>query len=84
MSQILYRKAVTAVPPSRNLVSSFGHGILETIPAIFLRLSIQIVYWYEPRAELTLTRRPLSARGRTRRGPLAGAGGLIKSNTYIK
>ena len=80
----MYRRVVTSVPPSLNLVSRVGHGILETIPAIFLRLSIQIVYWYEPRAELTLTRRPLSARGRTRRGPLAGAGDLIKSNTDIR
>ena len=34
MSQILYRRVVTAVPPSRNLVSSFGHGILESMPRV--------------------------------------------------
>ena len=34
MSQILYRKVATAVPPSRNLVSSFGHGILESMPRV--------------------------------------------------
>ena len=34
MSQILYRRVVTAVPPSRNLVSSFGHGILERMPRV--------------------------------------------------
>ena len=32
MSQIFYRRVVTAVPPVRNLVSSFGLGSLEIIP----------------------------------------------------
>ena len=33
MSQIRYRRVATSVPPSRNLVNSSGHGILETIPS---------------------------------------------------
>ena len=85
----MYRRGVTSVPPSRNLVSSFGHEILETIPSS--RQQYSYVYlpgsfsnWCEPRAEHTPTRRPLTAGGHTRRGPLAGAGGLIKSNTYIE
>ena len=88
MSQILYRSVVTAVPPSRNLVSSFGHGILETIPPFPQQYSYAYLcrsfLWYQPRAEHKPTRRPLSTGGYTRRGPLAGAGGLIKSNTHIK
>ena len=52
--------------------------------AVFICLSVQVIYWYKPHAEHTPTRRPLSAGGHTRRGPLAGAGGILKSNYYMK
>ena len=34
MSQIGYRIVVIPVPPSRSLVSSFGRGILESLPRV--------------------------------------------------
>ena len=32
MSKLLYRREVTSVPRSRNLVSTLGHEILESMP----------------------------------------------------
>ena len=57
MSQILYRREVTSVPPSRNLVSRFGHVILETIPPTRQQYS----YVYLPRSS-TGTNRALTIR----------------------
>ena len=75
----------SSLPKPREQFWSRNFSDHPTLPAaVFLGLSIQIIHWYEPRAEHTPNRRPLSAGGHTRRGPLAGAGGLIKSSTYIK
>ena len=92
MSQILYHREVTSVPPSRNLVSRFGRGILETIPPT--RQQNSYVYLSRSFTNRALNTRRLgvhSTRGDIPGEDLlpaqeasAGAGGLIKSNTYIK
>ena len=59
-----------------KIVSRFAHEIAWDHPthaaAVFINASVQIMYWYEPRAECTPARRPLSVEGRTRRGPPTG------------
>ena len=86
MSQILHRRVVTSVPPSRNLEQIWSRNSSDypTHPAA------EYSYVYLS-TSFTGTNRALNGdQASTQRGgtyqalTLAGAGGLIKSNTYIK
>ena len=81
-----YRRAVIPVTPSRNLVSSVGHRVIEIIPPArhqypYVDLSRSFTGTNRT-LSIDYIRRPgvLSAgRGHAGGGPLAGAGGVTKS-----